>query len=188
VPLADVRFAVVDVETTGMRARHDDRITEIAIVHVDGPRIALAFDSLVNPGRPIPYRIQQLTGISDAQVSRAPRFEEIADQVVAALAGRVFVAHNARFDWGFVSAEVERAQDFGLRMPKLCTVRLTRRLVPELPRRSLDSVMFFFGLETDRRHRAGGDAIVTAQALLRLMARAKDRGVMTWEDLALVAH
>jgi len=183
VPLADVRFAVVDVETTGMRSRGDDRITEIAVVHVDGPRLAVAFDSLVNPGRPIPHFIERLTGISNAQVALAPSFAEIADQVVAALAGRVFVAHNARFDWGFVSAEVERSQDFTLRMPKLCTVRLTRRLVPELERRSLDSVMHFFGLETDRRHRASGDAIVTAQALLRLMARAKDRGVQTWEEL-----
>jgi len=183
VPLHDVRFAVVDVETTGMRSRGDDRITEIAVVHVDGGRVQVAFDSLVNPGRPIPHFIEQLTGISDRDVAHAPRFEAIADQVVAALAGRVFVAHNARFDWNFVSAEIERAQDFTLRMPKLCTVRLTRRLVPELARRSLDSVMFYFGLETDRRHRASGDAEVTAQALLRLMKRARDTGCLTWEDL-----
>lgn len=188
VPLGDVRFAVVDVETTGMRALGGDRITEIAVVHVDGPRVELAFDSLVNPGRPIPWFIQRLTNISDDDVARAPRFEEIADQVVAALAGRVFVAHNAVFDWRFVSAEVERAQDFTLRMPKLCTVRLTRRLVPELTRRSLDSVMFYFGLDTDRRHRAGGDALVTAKALLRLVARARDAGVMTWEDLYELGH
>ncbi len=188
VPLGEVRFAVVDVETTGMRARGDDRITEIAVVHVDGPRVELVFESLVNPGRPIPSFIERLTGITDEHVTRAPRFEEIADQVVAALAGRVFVAHNARFDWGFISAEIERAQDFALRMPRLCTVRLTRRLVPELPRRSLDSVMFFFGLETDRRHRAGGDAVVTAKALLRLMARARDQGVQTWEELAEVGR
>ncbi len=183
VPLGDVRFAVVDVETTGMRSRGDDRITEIAIVHVDGPRIELAFDSLINPGRPIPYFIQDLTGIRDRDVADAPRFEDIADQVVAALAGRVFVAHNALFDWRFVTMEIERARDFLLRMPRLCTVRLTRRLVPELPRRSLDAVMFYFGLETERRHRAGGDAVVTAQALLRLIGRAQDRGVMTWEEL-----
>jgi DNA polymerase-3 subunit epsilon len=68
-------------------------------------------------------------------------------------------------------------------MPQLCTVRLTRRLVPELPRRSLDSVMWYFGLETDRRHRAAGDAEVTAKALVKLMRRAEDRGVVTWEDL-----
>ena len=183
VPLGDVRFAVVDVETTGMRARGEDRITEIAIVHVDGPRIQVAFDSLINPGRPIPYFIQQLTTITDRDVADAPRFEEVADQVVAALSGRVFVAHNALFDWRFVTAEIERAQSFLLRMPKLCTVRLTRRLVPELTRRSLDSVMYYFGLETERRHRAGGDALVTAKALLRLISRARDQGVQTLEDL-----
>ena len=183
VPLAEVRFAVVDVETTGMRARTGDRVTEIAVVHVEGGRVELAFESLVNPERPIPHFIAQLTGISDEAVAHAPRFEEIADSVVAALAGRVFVAHNARFDWAFVQAEIERTQAFEIRMPKLCTVRLTRRLVPELERRSLDSVMFFFGLETDQRHRAAGDAIVTAQALQRLIERARQTGVTTWEDL-----
>jgi DNA polymerase-3 subunit epsilon len=183
VPLGEIRFAVVDVETTGMRSRGGDRITEIAIVHVDGSRVELALDSVVNPERPIPGFIQTLTGITESEVASAPRFAEIADQVVAALAGRVFVAHNARFDWGFVTAEIERAQDFALRMPKLCTVRLVRRLVPELPRRSLDSVMYYFGLETDRRHRAGGDALVTAQALLRLLKRAQMEGLRTWEDL-----
>lgn len=188
VPLGAVRYAVVDVETTGMRARHGDRITEIAVVHVDGPRVAVAFDSLVNPERPIPWRIAALTGITDQMVSEAPPFEQIADGVQAALAGRVFVAHNARFDWAFVSAEIERVTGFAPRMPRLCTVRLTRRLVPELERRSLDSVMHFFGLETDRRHRASGDAEVTARALGRLLDRAADRGLATWEDLDQLAR
>ncbi len=183
VPLEAVRFAVVDVETTGMRARGGDRITEIAVVHVDGARAQIAFESLVNPERPIPWRIQALTGITDQTVEDAPRFEAVADRVQAALAGRVFVAHNARFDWAFVSAELERALGYSPRTPQLCTVRLTRRLVPELERRSLDSVMHYFGLETDRRHRAGGDALVTASALGRLLGRARDRGFLTWEDL-----
>jgi DNA polymerase-3 subunit epsilon len=183
VSLSEVRFAVVDVETTGMSARGGDRITEIAVVHVEGRRVSLAFDSLINPGRPIPGFISRLTGISDSTVSRAPRFEDVADQVAAALAGRVFVAHNARFDWSFVGAELDRAQGFEPRMPQLCTVRLCRRLVPELERRSLDSVMFFFGLETDRRHRASGDAEVTAKALLRLLARAEEHGIRTWDRL-----
>jgi len=188
VPLGQVRFAVVDVETTGMRARNGDRITEIAVVHVEGECVELAFESLVNPDRPIPHFIAHLTGITDESVAHAPRFADIADQVVAALAGRVFVAHNARFDWAFVQSEIERSQSFDIRMPKLCTVRLTRRLVPELERRSLDSLMFFFGLETDRRHRAAGDALVTARALQRLIQRAADVGIRTWEDLSDVAR
>jgi DNA polymerase III epsilon subunit family exonuclease len=188
VPLEQVRFAVVDVETTGMRARAGDRVTEIAVVHAQGGKVELAFESLVNPGRPIPRFIVALTGISDESVAAAPRFEDIADQVVAALAGRVFVAHNARFDWAFVQAEIERSQSFEIRMPKLCTVRMMRRLVPELERRSLDSVMFYFGLETDRRHRAGGDAIVTAKALQKLIERARSAGIATWEDLDQVVR
>jgi DNA polymerase-3 subunit epsilon len=188
VALEAVRYAVVDVETTGMRARGGDRVTEIAVVHLDGRGARVAFESLVNPGRPIPWRIAALTGISDEIVSGAPPFAEVAAAVETALAGRVFVAHNARFDWAFVSAELERASGYPPRMPKLCTVRMTRRLVPELHRRSLDSLMRFFGLETDRRHRAAGDAIVTAQALERLLARARDGGLATWDQLeAMVA-
>ncbi len=181
--LEEVRFAVVDVETTGMSARGADRITEIAVVHLAGGRIEPAFESLVNPGRPIPWRIARLTGITDEMVAEAPTFDRIADRLLAALAGRVFVGHNARFDWSFVSAEIDRCQEFELRMPKLCTVRATRRLVPELERRSLDSVMHFFGLETERRHRAGGDAEVTAKALVRLIGRARERGLVTWQQL-----
>lgn len=184
VPLEQVRFAVVDVETTGMRARDRDRITEIAIVHVEGARVQPAFDSLVNPGVPIPWRIQQLTGITDDTVSGSPRFEEIADQVAAALAGRVFVAHHARFDWAFVSKELERALGWEPRMPRLCTVRLARRLVPELARRNLDAVAYYFGLDNEARHRAKGDAIVTAKALLRLVERALERGAVTMDALA----
>lgn len=186
VPLAELRFAVVDVETTGMRARGGDRITEIAVVHVEPGRVATAFESLVNPERPIPFRISGLTGITDGMVSGAPRFAELAGGVTAALAGRVFVAHNARFDWAFVKAELEREQDHAPRAPRLCTVRLVRNLVPELPRRSLDSVLWFFGIEVDRRHRAADDALATARVLGRLLSRAEERGVRTWQELELL--
>ncbi len=183
VPLAEVRFAVVDVETTGLRARGGDRVTDVAVVHVEGSRVEVALESLVDPGIPIPGFITALTGISDELVRGAPRFEDLADQVVAALNGRVFVAHNARFDWAFVHAELERAGAYAPRVQRLCTVRMARALVPELERRGLDSVCHFFGLETDRRHRAGGDALVTAAVLRRLLARAEDRGIGTWPAL-----
>ena len=142
VPLSDLRFAVVDVETTGMSARHGDRMTEVAVVHVDGDGAPaeVAFESLLNPGVPIPPRITMLTGIDDALVRDAPRFEDVADNVLAALSGRIFVAHNVRFDWAFVRAEVERACGVAPRVQRLCTVRLSRALVPELERRDLDTV------------------------------------------------
>ena len=115
--LEECAFAVVDVETTGMQSGGDDRITEIAVVVVHGTRRDVVFESLVNPGRPIPPRICELTGISQEMVAGAPAFVDIADQLLAALAGRVFVAHNARFDWGFVGAEVRRARDLVARRP-----------------------------------------------------------------------
>jgi DNA polymerase III subunit epsilon len=182
-PLAELRFAVVDVETTGMRARAGDRVTEVAIVHVDGARTEVAMESLVNPGIPIPPFITALTGIGDELVRDAPAFEALADEILDALAGRVFVAHNARFDWAFVQAELERAGAAPPRVERLCTVRMVRRLVPELERRNLDSVREFFGVETDRRHRAAGDALVTAEVLRRLLARAEDRGITSWPAL-----
>src|SRR5690606_34998948 len=131
---------VVDVETTGSRASLDDRITEIAVVVQQGHRREVVFESLVNPGRPIPPQVTAITGISDATVRGAPAFAEVADQVIAALSGRIFVAHNARFDWGFVGAELKRTRDVILDGPRLCTVRLSRRLVRGVTSCALDSM------------------------------------------------
>ena len=102
--LDDCAFAVVDVETTGMRSGGGDRITEIAVAVVHGERREIVFESLVNPERPIPRAVCAITNITNEMVRHAPRFADLAERLLAALAGRVFVAHNARFDWNFVSA------------------------------------------------------------------------------------
>jgi DNA polymerase-3 subunit epsilon len=184
--LEECAFAVVDVETTGMNATGDDRITEVAVVVVHGSRRDVVFDTLLNPGRPIPPRICELTGITDAMVAGAPAFADVADQVVAALAGRVFVAHNARFDWGFVSAEVKRARDLALDGPRLCTVRLARRLMPGEPSYALGALAVRFGLEFTARHRAAGDAVVTGMLLERLLSQARERGARTLADVEVL--
>lgn len=184
--LEECAFAVVDVETTGMRAGARDRITEIAIVVVHGSRREVVFDSLVNPERPIPAAITAITRITDRMVRDAPTFAEIADQVLAALTGRVFVAHNARFDWNFVGAELQRARGLVLNGTRLCTVRLARRLVPNVRRCGLDHLMLHFGFENLARHRAAGDALVTAQLLDRLIGYARDGGARTLQDLAAI--
>ena len=184
--LDDCAFAVVDVETTGMRAAGSDRITEIAIVVVHGDRREVAFDSLVNPGRAIPPAICAITNITNDMVRDAPPFHAVADQVLAALAGRIFVAHNARFDWNFVSAELRRARDLALDGPRLCTVRLARRLVRGVRSCGLDSMQHFFGLENLARHRAAGDALVTAELLARLLRLARQEGARTLQDVALI--
>ncbi|HEU5358543.1 MAG TPA: 3'-5' exonuclease [Gemmatimonadales bacterium] len=180
-------FAVLDVETTGTRPSDEDRVTDVAVVVVHGERRELVFESLVNPGRPIPPWITEMTGISDATVAGAPSFEAIADPLLQALAGRVFTAHNARFDWGFVSAEFSRTRGLQLLGPRLCTVRLARALLPELPSRGLDPLMQHFGIENQARHRAAGDALATAELLGRLILLARERGARTYADLDAMA-
>ncbi len=181
--LEETAFAVVDVETTGMDAVGEDRITEIAVVVVQGRRRELIFESLVNPGRPIPYRISELTGISQSMVADAPTFDQIAEPLLAALSGRVFVAHNARFDWSFVTAEVERARGMRLDGPRLCTVRLARRVYRREPSYGLGAIAERLGLEFPARHRAAGDAIVTGMLLERMMPVLRERGFNTLADL-----
>jgi DNA polymerase III epsilon subunit family exonuclease len=186
-PLLDeTAFAVVDVETTGMRAGERDRITEIAVVVVHHGRREVVLDSLVNPGRPIPPAICAITNITNDMVRHAPTFAELADQVVAALAGRVFVAHNARFDWNFVYAEISRARALALDGPRLCTVRLARRLVRDVRSCGLDSLTHHFGFDNPARHRALGDALVTADLLARLLRLAHEEGARTLQDLTVI--
>jgi DNA polymerase-3 subunit epsilon len=174
------RWAVVDVETTGVRAFRGDRIMEIAVVLLDG---TVAFHSLVNPGIPIPQFVAGLTGIDARMVRGAPPFEAIVEQLLAALEGCVFVAHNARFDWAFVSTEIERATGLLLQGPRVCTVRLARKLLPDLPRRNLDTVSYHFGIEIEGRHRATGDAVAAAQCLRRLLKLAEGNGAVCLADL-----
>ncbi len=155
-------LAFVDLETTGTAPGHD-AITEIGIVRVaadpagEAAPVVSEWSTLVNPGVPIPPAIQALTGITDAMVRDAPPFAAIADEVAARTAGAVFVAHNARFDYGFLKhafARLDRA--FTARV--LCTVKLSRRLFPDAPKHSLDSVIERHALPVDERHRALGDA------------------------------
>lgn len=185
--LDDCAFAVVDVETTGMRAGFGDRITEIAVAVVHGSRREIVFESLVNPERPIPRAVCTITNITDEMVRHAPRFAELVERILAALSGRVFVAHNARFDWNFVSAELRRARDLTLDGTCLCTVRLARRLVKGVRSCGLDNLCRFFGFHNDARHRAGEDALVTAELLCRLLALAREEGARTLQDLTLIA-
>ena len=181
--LDEVAFAVLDVETTGTRAAEDDRITDVAVVLVQGNRRELVYESLVNPGRPIPFYITTMTGISDATVKDAPSFDKIADDLLQVLSGRVFTAHNARFDWGFVDAEVKRARGLALVGTRMCTVKLARALLPELPSRGLDSLQEYFNIPNEARHRARGDALATADLLTRLLDMARERNCRTLADV-----
>ena len=150
--------ACVDLETTGGMAVHH-RVTEVGIVLLDGGEVVESWSSLVNPGVRIPPTIEAFTGISNEMVADAPSFDDLRNEVRRRLDGRLFVAHNARFDYGFVRNEFRRLGE-KFAAPVLCTVRLSRLLFREYPRHNLDALIERYGLECAQRHRALGDAAV----------------------------
>jgi DNA polymerase III subunit epsilon len=181
--LRDLSFAVVDVETTGGRYDWGHRVTDLAIVPVERGVVGKPFSTLIHPGRDIPPRIQSLTGISPEMVAGAPRFDEVAEAVGEALRGRVFTAHNVRFDWSFVSGQLTDAVGEVPEEPRLCTVRMGRALVPGLSSYGLDGITRHFQIEIEGRHRALGDALATARVLVHLLDAADREGVADLEGL-----
>lgn len=183
VPLRALEFAVVDVETTGGSWSRGHRITEICAVRMRGDGTWLdEYRTLINPERPIPFGISALTNITYDMVQAAPRFHDVAAHVARALGGAVFVAHNAQFDWAFVRAELARA-GAPLTGRTLCTVQLAKQVVPEIRRKSLDDLAWFFQIHNQARHRAYGDARATAEILRRLILRLDDYQVARWDEL-----
>ena len=151
-------YLLLDLETTGGNPVAD-RITEIAAVRVEQGREVARWSTLVNPGTRIPAFIASLTGIGDAMVADAPPFEAVAPRLLELLEGTVLVAHNARFDHGFLKNAFQRMQ-IDLRVRTLCTVRLSRRLYPQHRSHGLDAIIKRHGLQTLARHRAMGDVDV----------------------------
>lgn len=149
-------LAFVDLETTGATPTRD-RITEIGIVEVAEDGTVSEWSTLVNPETAIPGFIQSMTGITDAMVTNVPTFAELAAEVVERLRGRLFIAHNARFDYGFLKNEFKRI-GIDFRATVACTVKLSRRLFPGHPKHGLDALIDRHGLSVSDRHRALGDA------------------------------
>jgi len=162
-------LAFVDLETTGATATID-RITEIGIVEVDADGTVREWQQLVNPGTRIPPFIEQLTGISNAMVADAPDFATVAAETLRRLEGRLFIAHNARFDYGFLKNEFKRL-GINFRAPVVCTVKLSRNLYPEHKRHNLDSLIERHGLAAEARHRALADAQLIHQFWQKIHAR-----------------
>ncbi|MDX1396642.1 MAG: 3'-5' exonuclease [Gemmatimonadota bacterium] len=179
-----LKFAVVDVETTGGVAGRGGHIIEIAVVRIENREIVDSFASLVDPGVSISPWITRLTGIRNGMIRGAPTFSSILPEVRGRLDGCVFVAHSAGYDWGFVQHEMRRLGRSVPDGPRLCTVQLTRRLLPGLDRRGLDALARYYGIEIHERHRARGDAIATARCFLRMLDDAERKGWTTWADLA----
>jgi DNA polymerase-3 subunit epsilon len=156
---------------------------EVAVVHVRDGVATTAAEFLVNPQRPVSPWVSRLTGIRWDMLHEAPTFGDIADGLHATLDDRIFVAQNVRFDWRFLSRELQRVTGRGLRGKRLCTVKIARKLLSHLPRRNLDALAWYYDVPIIGRHRAGGDARATAQVFIRMLADARRRDIDTWDQL-----
>ncbi|MDH3809245.1 MAG: exonuclease domain-containing protein [Desulfuromonadales bacterium] len=160
------RLVFIDLETTGTSILND-RITEVGFCEVHDGAVVEEWSSLINPGRPISPFIEQITGITTEMVSEAPRFSEIAAELQGKLAGKVLVAHNARFDYGFLKNEF-RLLEITFQEMILCTLKLSRALFPEQKKHNLDELIQRHDLKVQNRHRALGDAQVIRDFFAKL--------------------
>jgi len=166
------KYAIVDIETTGGSVS-GSRITEVAILLHDGEKVIDRWSSLINPEMEIPLHITALTGIDDEMVAKAPVFTEVADQIFELLREVVFVAHNVNFDYSFLRAQLAVC-GIVWDAPKLCTVRLSRKLIPGMASYSLGKLCAQVGILLKDRHRAMGDALATVELFAMLLDRDVD--------------
>ncbi|GAB2181973.1 3'-5' exonuclease [Denitratisoma sp. agr-D3] len=170
-------YAVIDFETTGVSPGQGARPTEIGIVLVRDGQLVDRYQSLMNPGQPIPWQIQQLTGITDAMVRQAPAVAAVMAEAADFVGQAVPVAHNAAFDRKFWQAELA-ALGLSGEQEFLCSLLLARRVFPLAPNHKLASLVEFLGLPlTGRYHRALADAEATAHLFVRIKAALRDKQV-----------
>ena len=178
---AETDFVVFDLETTGAKTP-PCRITEIGAYRVQKGKITDEFETLVNPETPIPTFISQLTGISDQMVKNAPRFSEVAADFLDFIGDSVLVAHNAPFDMRFLNHEIGRIhEDYRVANPHLCTVKISRKLLPNIENHRLNTVANYYSISLVNHHRATDDARATAHIFVNLLAEMHILGV---KDLA----
>lgn len=156
-------YAIVDIETTGSLMGKSG-IMDIAVVLYDGKNIEGKFETLINPKAKIPWYVARLTGINKAMVSAAPPFDEIAENIFNLLKGRIFVAHNAAFDFPYVQRAL-KASGYDLHANVLCTLQLSKRAFPNFPKHGLDTLCKLLNINNHNRHRAAGDALATTELL-----------------------
>lgn len=174
--MKDVRFAITDIETTGSGI-HGNKITEICIMVVQNGKLIEEYSSLVNPSQSIPLYIESLTGINDEMVSNAPQFSEVADEIERITKDCVFVAHNVNFDYNIIRSEFTNiGRDF--KRKRICTVRLTKKLIPGLFSYSLGNICTSINIPHYDRHRAGGDCEATVTLFQRCLALDPDYEVI----------
>jgi len=165
-------YAIVDIETTG-GSPQNEKITEIAILVHDGEKITDEFVTLINPEKTIPYYITGLTGITNEMVSEAPKFFEIARKIIDLTENKIFVAHNVNFDYNFIRSEF-MSLGYKFQRKLLCTVKLSRKLIPGKKSYSLGNICNEMGINIHSRHRAAGDAFATVK-LFEILLQLKNQ-------------
>lgn len=181
--LSETDFVVFDVETTGAKVP-PCRVTEIGAFRISGGKIVAEYQTLINPLMPIPAFIADLTGISDEMVRNAPEFHEIADEFLEFLGDAVLVAHNAPFDVRFINHEIGKIFDgYRLGNPHLCTVQLSRKLLPNIENHRLHTVADYYSITIENRHRAGDDALATAKIFVNFLERFAEEGISDLQTL-----
>ena len=179
--LDETDYVVFDLETTGAKTP-PCRITEIGAYRVSGGKITGEFHTLINPEMTIPFFITQLTGISDRMVRHEPRFRDVAEDFLEFIGDSVLVAHNANFDMRFLNHEIGMIHnEYRVANPYLCTVQLSRKLLPHIENHRLNTVAGYFNVSLVNHHRAAEDAHATAHIFINLLDHLDSRGV---KDLA----
>lgn len=178
----EAEYSVIDIETTGFNSLFD-RITEIAIIKLHKGEIAHHIESLVNPRRSLPVKLQRLTGIQEHMIIDKPPFENIIPIIKDFINDTILVAHHSSFDIRFINAELQRCGHESLPNMTLCTCALARRLYPNLHSYSLDALADYFGFSFVSRHRAYGDALMALHLLKEFLKELNNRSITTIDDL-----
>ncbi|GAX05511.1 ATP-dependent helicase [Secundilactobacillus pentosiphilus] len=180
---ANTIYAVVDIETTGTNVAEGNRMIQFGCVLVQNGQIINHFNTDVNPQTSIPQSIQALTGITEAQVKRAPLFDDVAGTIYSLLSDTVFVAHNVNFDFPFVNAELERVGYPRLEIQAIDTVTLSQILLPTVPSYRLHDLTAYLNIEHDHPHTANDDALVTGELLIVLFNRMLELPIVTLQQM-----
>jgi len=188
IPLDDIRYAVVDLETTGSLTGVD-RIIEVGIAVLEQGKVVKQFSSLCHSKRHVSPRIRKLTGINPSQLKEAPLFGEVTPVIIDLLHGaHAFVAHDVRFDMPFLRWELERHGHVMPDLPALCTLQLSQSLWPDLSGWRLQDLAGTFAVAHTHPHRAGEDALATAGVLARAVKDARGQGAKTLSDLYRITY
>lgn len=183
IPFEEAEYCVFDFETTGMSGRQD-KVIEIGMVKIRKGKIADTFSSFINPGRPIPYFITKLTGITNADVENAPFFDEVFNRMKEFIGDAVLIAHNLSFDHSFLKHECANAELEFLANESVCTLRLARKLYPQFPSKSLGNLTKSLKIRHRSIHRGLGDSMATAKILLRMFPTLREEhNIDTVSDL-----